>query len=175
MTTDNQNIASSAALHRPALDALRDWDMNTLDPHPSVRPIRRVSSADARLLAGRLRAEYPEDTLAGVARGDAPDRVVEAIYQGFDGIDLYPTVEEKAAHLLYFTVKDHPYLDGNKRMGLLLFAAFLEANEWAAMPSDAALATLTLLVACSDPADKDRMIGLIMRLMRMGDERMVVR
>lgn len=171
MTSENRIIASSAAIHRPALDSLRDWDMNTLDPRPSARPIRRITPTDARLLAGRLRAEYLEDTMAGVARGDAPDRIVEAIYQGFDGIDLYPTVEEKAAHLLYFTVKDHPYLDGNKRMGLLLFAAFLEENEWGSMPSDAALAALTLLVACSDPADKDRMIGLIMRLMRMEDGR----
>lgn len=169
MTADNRTIASSAAIHRPALDALRDWDTNAPALRPSARPVRRITPADARLLAERLRAEYPEDALAGVARGDAPERVVEAIYQGFDGIDLYPTVEGKAAHLLYFTVKDHPYLDGNKRMGLLLFAAFLEANKWGAMPSDAALAALTLLVAVSDPGDKDRMIGLIMRLMRMGD------
>ena len=171
MMAENRIIASSAALHRPALDALRDWDMNAPGPRPSARPVGRVTPADARLLAERLRAEYPEDTMAGVARGDAPDRVVEAIYQGFGGIDLYSTVEEKASHLLYFIVKDHPYLDGNKRMGLLLFAAFLEENEWAAMPSDATLAALTLLVACSDPRDKDRMIDLIMRLMRMGDGR----
>lgn len=112
MTSENRIIASSAAIHRPALDSLRDWDMNTLDPRPSARPIRRITPTDARLLAGRLRDEYPEDTMAGVARGDAPDRIVETIYQGFDGIDLYPTVEEKAAHLLYFTVKDHPYVVG---------------------------------------------------------------
>lgn len=79
-------------------------------------------------------------------------------------------MEEKAAHLLYFVVKDHPFSDGNKRTGAALFAAFIEGNA-AAFPSGGPnitnndLATITLLVAASEPAEKDVMIDLIVRML----------
>jgi death-on-curing family protein len=92
------------------------------------------------------------------------------VKQTFDGKDLYSTVDEKAAHLLYFAVKNHPFVDGNKRIGALLFILFLVENNYLVNRkgerkiNDSALTALTLLVAESKPTHKDVMIKLIVNL-----------
>ena len=94
--------------------------------------------------------------------------IVANVFQSFGGKDLYATVEEKAAHLLYFMVKNHPFTDGNKRSGAFSFVWFLQKagllNKQQMTPI--ALATLTLLVAESDPKQKDSIIGLILLLLK---------
>jgi prophage maintenance system killer protein len=94
--------------------------------------------------------------------------IVGNVLQSFGGKDLYPTVEEKAAHLLYFMVKNHPFIDGNKRSGAFTFVWFLHKTKIlnTAKMTPEALTTLTLLVAESDPKDKDRMVGLILLLLK---------
>lgn len=86
--------------------------------------------------------------------------------QSFGGQDLYPSLEEKAAHLLYFVVKDHPFSDGNKRIGAFLFVLYLRVNGLAAGTSleERTLVALTLLTAASDPNQKDVLIRLIVNL-----------
>ncbi len=98
---------------------------------------------------------------------DAIANVVGNIMQSFAGEQLYATVEEKAANLLYFLVKNHPFVDGNKRSGAYAFIWFLnragifdQANI-----SPAALTTLTLFIAESDPKNKDKMISLVLQLL----------
>jgi len=93
------------------------------------------------------------------------------IYQTYDSAELYPTLEEKAAHLLYFIVKDHPFTDGNKRSGAFLFVLFLAKNALLfdektgeRKINDRALVAITLLIAESDPKDKNIMIQLVMNL-----------
>lgn len=92
------------------------------------------------------------------------------IYQTFGGKDLYKNIGEKAAHLLYFIIKDHPFTDGNKRSASFLFVYFLDKNNYLYKKSgekkinDNALTALTLLVAESDPKEKDLMIKLIINL-----------
>ena len=94
-----------------------------------------------------------------------------AIYQSFGGEELLPSVEQKAAHLLYYIVKDHPFSDGNKRIGAYLFVLFLHKNgilyreSGEARINDNALASLTLLVALSDPSQKEIIIRLIMNML----------
>jgi Fic family protein len=87
--------------------------------------------------------------------------------QSFDKQELYPTIEEKAAHLLYFFVKNHPFVDGNKRSGAYAFVWFLQQAEIldATRMTPPALTVLTLLIAESNPKDKDKMIGLICSLL----------
>ena len=93
--------------------------------------------------------------------------IVGNIFQTFDGQDLYPTIEEKSAHLLYFMVKNHPFTDGNKRSGAFAFIWFLKkASNLPASLSPEALTALTLLVAESHSKDKDKMIGLILLLLQ---------
>lgn len=90
--------------------------------------------------------------------------------QSFGGKDVYETAEEKAAHLLYFMVKNHPYVDGNKRSGAYAFIWFLRQANILDMArlTPPALTALTILVAESDPKFKDKMIQLIMALTAKG-------
>lgn len=92
------------------------------------------------------------------------------IYQTFDGNELYPSIESKAAHLLYFIVKDHPFTDGNKRSGAFLFILFLAQNrilfetDGTKKINERALVAITLLIAGSNPKDKELMTNLVINL-----------
>jgi prophage maintenance system killer protein len=92
------------------------------------------------------------------------------IYQTFDSVELYPSVEEKAAHLLYFIVKNHSFSDGNKRIAAMIFVWFLERNQMLYKPdgskrlADNALVALTLMIAESNPAEKDMMVKVVVSL-----------
>lgn len=94
------------------------------------------------------------------------------LYQTFGGKELYSTVELKAAHLLYLTVKDHPFSDGNKRIASFLFVYFLDKNRYLYRENgekkinDNALVALALLIAESDPKEKDQMTALVTQLLR---------
>jgi death-on-curing family protein len=96
--------------------------------------------------------------------------ILKTIYQTFSGKELYTSLEEKAAHLLYFVIKDHPFSDGNKRTGAFLFVLFLRDNNILMRKngekkiSDMALVALALLIAESDPNDKENMIALVTNL-----------
>jgi len=85
------------------------------------------------------------------------------------GEPLYKTREEKAAHLLYFVIKDHPFSDGNKRVGTFLFLLYLRQEDMTMTLSASALTALALLVAVSAPANKDLMIRLIVNLLVSSD------
>lgn len=120
-------------------------------------------------LKKELTAQQKVGNLFGTKRGRGDiDGIIGNIFQSFRGTDLYPTLEEKAAHLLYFMVKNHPFVDGNKRIGAFSFiwflnqAKLLDTNKL----SPEALTTLTLLVAESNPIDKERMTGLILLLLK---------
>ena len=101
-------------------------------------------------------------------RKDALAGIVGNVMQSFGGKALYPSVEEKAAHLLYFIVKNHPFVDGNKRSGAFSFVWFLKKagllNNSKITPP--ALTALTLFIAESDPKNKERMIKIVLQLLK---------
>ena len=92
--------------------------------------------------------------------------IIGNVMQSFGGADVYPTVEEKAAHILYFMVKNHPFTDGNKRSGAFAFVWFLQETKLlnSKKITPQTLTALTVLVAESDPNDKDKIIKLILNL-----------
>jgi len=102
------------------------------------------------------------------------------IYQSFGGADLLPSLEAKAANLLYYIIKGHPFNDGNKRIGAFLFVLFLHKNGMLYKPNgepkinDNALASVALLVAQSDPTHKEILIRLVMNMLYDGDEKIEV-
>jgi len=97
---------------------------------------------------------------------DAMGGIVGNVFQSFDKKDVYPTIEEKAAHLLYFIVKNHPFIDGNKRSGAFSFVWILrKAGVLRASFTPEALTVLTLLVAESKPKDKGKIVGLVLLLL----------
>ncbi len=93
------------------------------------------------------------------------DSILKNVFQNVFGQELYPSVEEKAAHLLYFVVKNHPFNDGNKRTGAFAFVWLLKKLQYAHKITPEALATLTVLIAESAPTDKDKMVGMILILL----------
>jgi prophage maintenance system killer protein len=108
--------------------------------------------------------------LFGKNREDGLNTILSGIFQSFGGEDMYKSIEEKASHLLYFIIKNHPFIDGNKRIGAFLFTLFLDKNNYlyhddgSSKISHEALTSLTILVAMSDPSRKKDMIDLIMHI-----------
>jgi death-on-curing family protein len=111
--------------------------------------------------------------LFGNPKDDSFKGILGNIVQTYGGNYLYPSIEEQAAHLLYFTIKNHPFSDGNKRIGAFVFIWFLEKNKHRFKKSgevkinDNALVALALLVAQSNPMDKELMINLIINLINV--------
>lgn len=114
-------------------------------------------------IVAALREMFPDDNLLGVERAGDVAGIAAQVEQTFAGQALYPSVEKRAAALLYLMVKDHPFVDGNKRVGAMLFARFHQLNQVfpsATLPASS-LAPLTLMVAASDPSDKDRVLEFV--------------
>ena len=125
-------------------------------------------------IIAKIRAELVRkkeaSVLFGSEVGDKFKGALGSITQTFDGYELYHSLEEKAAHLLYLIIKDHPFVDGNKRIGSILFIYYLDKNHALFTKTgerainDTALTALALLIAVSEPKEKDVMISLIMRI-----------
>ncbi len=120
-----------------------------------------------KALKDDLLARGEASGLFGQERGHHLQGILGNLDQTFGGQELYGSVEEKAAHLLYFVIKDHPFSDGNKRIGAFLFLLFLKENNLLEQSgiNDNGLVALALLIAESDPRQKDLMIRLIMNLL----------
>jgi DNA ligase (NAD+) len=104
-------------------------------------------------------------SLFGLQRDHGLDQIIGSIHQVFSGQFLYPSVYERAAHLFYFTLKDHPFIDGNKRIGSFLLLLYLATHNIQLFPiTNESLVALALLVAQSNPNDKDIIIKLILNL-----------
>ncbi|QQS61251.1 MAG: virulence RhuM family protein [Candidatus Moraniibacteriota bacterium] len=129
---------------------------------------KELENAIATLKYNLQRKEEATELFAQEKQKDAVSGISGNVFQSFFGRDAYETLEEKSAHLLYFFVKNHPFTDGNKRSGAFAFVWFL--NKVGILHKDKmspqALTALTLLVAESDPKDKDKMIGLILQLLK---------
>ena len=172
---DNHLVAGTGEVlsaYIPSLQTLRDYDEGTLSASESTgnAPVWQLTHADAQAIIAHARSEFPQDRLFGLENGDKLKSVVATIYQSFAGQDLYQTTEQKAANLLYLMVKDHPLVDGNKRSAAALFIEFLSRNnllfsaDGTPLVSNNALAAMTLMVAMSNPQEKDLMVALVERL-----------
>jgi prophage maintenance system killer protein len=155
---------------------LQRYDEERLElPETSSEAGRPLTVEQARRAVAALKRSLLERRIATDLFGNEREHGFEALLgsleQTFGGRPLYGSVEEKAAHLLYFVIKDHPFSDGNKRIGSFLFVLYLRLNgrleDGAGKPkvSDVALVTLALLVAASDPRQKELLIRLILNLL----------
>ena len=109
--------------------------------------------------------------LFGHENSDKLKAILGNILQTFDKKELYPSIEEKASHLLYFIIKDHPIVDGNKRIASFLFVYYLDKNNYLYKENnekkinDNALTALSLLIAISNPAEKDKIVKIVTNLL----------
>ena len=135
------------------------------------RSVVKIAYKEAKEAIKQLGKQTNFEGLFGIEKDDSFKGSLENIYQTFDGLDLYKTVEEKSAHLLYFVVKNHSFTDGNKRIAAFLFVWFLEKNkllytaENQKIMSESTLVALTLMIAQSNPIEKDMMIKVIVNLL----------
>ena len=165
---DDPEIAGAAELlqnYLPSLELLNDYDTGALPTPKGSKPSWQLTHAEALALVQAL-PYYADSNLFGRERGESFEGIVNALYQGFGKQDLYPSTEAKAANLLYLVVKDHPFLDGNKRSAAALFVYFLNKNGLLKqgdrlLVEGNALAAMTLMVALSDPSEKDAMVALV--------------
>lgn len=148
---------------------LQDYDEGALGVPPGARPARGVLGVhEARraldALAGELRDRGEASDLFARDRDDGLASILGNLEQSMFGEPLYGTREERAAHLLYFVIKNHPFSDGNKRSGAFLFLLYLRQEGMRLTLNEQGLTALTLLIAESDPKAKDLMARLVMNL-----------
>lgn len=155
-----------------ALNVLDEYDHERLPPlQGTIRPVEPIPLEEARRLIGLLRERYGGSDLFGREKDEGLAGSLAAVFQTAGGEEVYPSLEAKAAHLLYFVVKNHPFVDGNKRIGAALFLRFLEKNGALYRPdgrprlAEEALVAVTLLVAESAPREKDTVVRLVAYLL----------
>ncbi len=154
-----------------ALGLLDDYDYKRLKiSHISKEEKFSLSYEVAVKAVRELKKKFGGSSLFGAMRDQSFKSSIASIYQTLGGKDLYPSVEEKAANLLYFIVKNHSFADGNKRIAASIFLWFLEKNgllykeDGAKRIADNALVALTLMIAESDPSERDVIITLVVNL-----------
>jgi prophage maintenance system killer protein len=177
VTDEGRAVLEVVQQYTRAWRLLLEFDENRLADRPSqpLIPTAHLSLEEARAAIVALRDTLTDtgkdSDLFGQERGDQLGAIVGNIEQTFDGEPLYPTAQVRASHLLYFVIKDHPFVDGNKRIGSLLFLEYLRRNRLLTQTdgtprlADNAIVALALLVAESEPAQKELMIRLILNLL----------
>ena len=171
-TNETQGLIHVISQYSKALDILDDYDHQRLEiPKSKQKEVFKINYDEARKAIDQLGKQTHFKGLFGKEKDDSFKGSLANIYQTFDGKDLYPSLEEKAAHLLYFIVKNHSFTDGNKRIAAFLFVWFLERNKLLINKqgfkciSDNTLVALTLMIAESHPSDKDMMVKVITNLL----------
>ena len=166
---DAKEILKVIGEYSRALDMLDEYDHKTLKKPDGNVDTRVITYDDCMTIINSLK--YKEESeLFGVERDKGLKAIIGNVYQSFDGQDIYSTIEEKAANLLYLVVKNHVFIDGNKRIAATLFIYFLKFynilyNANGKIIDNHTLTALTLLVAESNPKEKEVMIDLIMNFL----------
>ena len=170
---DAQNLAKVLDVFAKGLGLLDDYDNKTLATKGlTKREAVKITREEYLELISKMKPEFGSDVFAN-PKDDSFDSSINQIYQTFGGEDCYPTLEEKAAMLLYMLVKNHSFTDGNKRIGAACFLHFLERNNMlyqneAPILDNATLFALTLLIASSKPEEKDTMKQVILSVLNSG-------
>jgi len=167
-------ILNLLANYSKTLTLLERYDKNKVNLVKKGKGRFILKYAEAKKVIQKIKKDLIEKKeasgLFGQEVGEKFEGILGNIYQTFNRKELYPSIEEKAAHLLYFMIKDHPFVDGNKRIASFLFIYFLDRNNYLYRKNgerkinDNALTALSLLIAISSPEDKDLLIKIITNL-----------
>lgn len=153
-----------------ALNLLDDYDHKRIVKPNGTKNNKQVTYETCMNVVNKLKFNSDSDLFA-LERNKGLEAIIGTIYQSFDGSDLYPTVQEKAANFLYLITKNHTFIDGNKRIAATLFIYFLEFynilyNENGQVIDNNTLVAITLLIAQSNPKEKDILIDLVMNFLK---------
>ena len=174
-STETQGLLEIISSYTRSFILLNQFDSNTLQAETSEKKLtHEINYAEACNAIAQLKKQListkEASDLFGRQRNESFKGILHSILQTFGGECVYPSIEEQAAHLLYFVIKNHPFADGNKRIGAFLFVWFLHLNKHLLRKenelkiNDNALVALALLVAQSDPANKELMVKLVINL-----------
>ena len=166
---DAQQVLSVVESYSAALDMLDDYDHQTMSKPKGNKATYVLSYDECREVIDKMKYASCSD-LFGNEKDESFKGSIGAIYQSFGGKDLYPSLEEKAANLLYFVTKNHSFADGNKRIAATMFLYFLDKNkalfvEGSKRITDFTLVALTIMIAESKPEEKEMMVNVIMNCM----------
>ena len=153
-----------------ALLLLDQYDHQKLCKPTGNKPIYRITYEECVEMVGKMQDTFNTDVFGIEKETGKVAGIIAAVYQSAFGQEAYPSVEEKAANLLYFMIKDHPYADGCKRIAASLFLEFLDKNnalfqDGTKRLSEGTLVAITLMIAESKPDEKDVMVKLVMNLL----------
>ena len=166
---DTNQILSVIEQYTAALDLLDDYDHLTVKKPDGTAATYRLTYEEARKVIDSMKFG-DTSSLFGNEKDDSFEGSIGAIYQTFGGKDVYPTVQEKAANLLYFITKNHSFNDGNKRIAATMFLYFLNKNgllfkDGIKQIEDNTLVALTIMIAESKPDEKELMVNLVMQFL----------
>ena len=170
---DSDEVLRAVNQYTQALTLLDKYDHQSLEKPEGNQPVYRITYADCRAMVDRMEDSFKSDVFGVEKEPGKIEGILAAVYQDVFGGEVYPSLEEKAANLLYFMIKDHPFADGCKRIAASLFLEFLNRNnalfrDGHKVISDGALVAITLMIAESDPKEKDIMTTMVMNLLSVG-------
>ena len=169
---EESDILKAVTSYTDALMLLDQYDHQSLKKPVGNRPIYKITYEECKKMVSHMEDSFKSDVFGVEKENGKVEGILAAVYQSVFGGDVYPSLEEKAANLLYFMIKDHPYADGCKRIAASLFLEFLARNNALyrddnKIISDGALVAITLMIAESRPEEKDIMVNLVMNFLTM--------
>ena len=172
LNVERDDVLKAVNLYTSALSLLDKYDHQSLEKPIGATPVYRLTYEDCRKMVNHMEDTFRSDVFGVEKEKGKVEGILAAVYQDVFGGEVYPSLEEKAANLLYFMIKDHPYVDGCKRIAASLFLEFLNRNNallrnGQKVISDGALVAITLMIAESDPKEKDIMTSIVMNLLKL--------
>ena len=169
---EENDVLRAVNEYTDALLLLDQYDHQELCKPAGNKPIYRITYEECVQMVGKMQDSFNTDMFGIEKENGKVAGIIAAVYQSAFGQDAYPSVEEKAANLLYFMIKDHPYADGCKRIAASLFLEFLDKNnalfqDGTKRLSEGTLVAITLMIAESKPDEKDIMVKLVMNLLNL--------
>ncbi len=170
LNIEEQEVLSVVEAYSNALTLLDDYDHGTIPKPDGIASIYHLTYEECRELIDSMKYGNFSDVFGVEKEEGKLNGILAAIYQNVFETELYPSIEEKAANLLYFLIKDHPFVDGCKRIGASIFLEFLNKNKHLIIDgkqiiSGSALVAITLMIAESRPEEKETMVKLVMNFL----------
>jgi len=171
LNIEEKEVLNVIEAYSNALTLLDDYDHGTIPKPDGIASIYCLSYEECRSLIDSMKYDNFSSVFGVEKELGKLNGIIAAVYQNVFGIELYPSIEEKAANLLYFLIKDHPFVDGCKRIGASIFLEFLNKNKHLIIDvkqiiSDSALVAITLMIAQSRPEEKETMVNLVMNFLK---------
>ena len=172
ITDEGNNILKTLIEYNKALNLLDDYDHNAIIKPNGTFGCYKITYEECRKIINSMKFD---SNIFGVEKDNSFHSSINAIYQSAFGEDVYKTIEEKAANLLYFITKNHSFVDGNKRIAASIFLYFLDKNNMLYINNtkrlqDSTLVAMTILIAESNPIEKEIIIDLIMNFLTIDDK-----